>query len=151
MSLALLVVWLHVVGVVVWMGGLMYQAHALLPSVRKGGAAAVADAVARGRIVAWAALSLVVLTGFYNVTTLGPMERVMQSGAALLLAVKFGLVLVVIALSGQRDWTQVPRLRAALAAGGDPAVPLRAIAWLDRLTLLLALVIVYLGLALSRS
>ncbi len=148
--MSLLLLGLHVLGVVVWMGGLMYQAHVLLPLARGGAVRAAAEAAARGRVVGWAALAVVVLTGFYNVTTLGPLERVMQSGAALLLAGKFALVLVAVALSAQRDWTQVTRLRLAVATGADPAPVLRTIAWLDRATLALAVTIVYLGLALSR-
>jgi len=147
----LLAVWLHVLGVVVWMGGLAYQAHALAPVARRGGAAAFVAAAARGRPAAWTALSLTVLTGLYNVTALGPLERVMASGAALALAGKFLLVLVIVALAGQRDFGLVPRLRRALDGGDDPASALRAIGWLDRATLLLALVVVYLGVLVSRS
>ncbi|MBI3637584.1 MAG: hypothetical protein HY216_15435 [Candidatus Rokubacteria bacterium] len=43
------------------------------------------------------------------------------------------------------------KLRIAVTTGEDPAPILRTIAWLDRLTLVLALVIVYLGLAISRT
>lgn len=143
--------WLHVVGVVVWVGGLVYQAHALLPSARRGEAAVFADAARRARPATWTAIALVVLTGFFNVTRLGSLEQVMQSGAGLLLAAKFTLVVLAVAVAAQRDFAQVPLLRAALASGGDPGPPLRAIARLDRLVLLLALVIVYLGLAVSRS
>jgi len=39
----------------------------------------------------------------------------------------------------------------ALAAGDDPRPALSSIAWLDRIVLLLAVVIVYLGLAISRA
>ena len=106
MTLAAL--WLHVLGVIVWMGGVMYQAHVLLPMARRGHVAAFAAAARRGRPVAWTALALVVLTGFYNVTRLGPLDRVMQSGAAMLLAGKFGLVLVLAALAGRRDFGEVP-------------------------------------------
>lgn len=142
--------WLHVVGVVVWVGGLVYQAHALQPSARRGEAATFADAARRARPATWTAIALVVLTGFYNITRLGPLEQVMESGAGLLLAAKFTLVVLAIAVAAQRDFAQVPLLRAALASGGDPGPPLRAIARLDRVVLLLALVIVYLGLAVSR-
>lgn len=146
----ILALWLHVLGVVVWMGGLMYQAHVLLPAARSGQAAAFAAAATRSRPQAWIALGLVVLTGFYNVTRLGPLDRVMQSGAAQLLAGKFILVLVAVALVGQRDFAQVPRLARALAAGADPGPALRAITWLDHLVLGLGVAIVYLGLAISR-
>jgi len=148
--LALLVVWLHLLGVVVWVGGLMYQAHVLLPAARQGGAGMFAEVLRRGRPVTWTAIALVTLTGFYNVTRLGPLEAVMASGAALALALKFMLVLAAIAVSGQRDFAQVPRLARALAAGDDPRPALSTIAWMDRVVLLLAAVIVYLGLAVSR-
>ena len=75
----------------------------------------------------------------------------MQSGAAMLLAGKFGLVLVLAALAGRRDFGEVTRLDRLVASGDDPAPALGAIAWLDRIALLLGLVIVYLGLAISRS
>ena len=151
MKLELLALWLHLLGVVVWLGGVLYQAHILMPMARRGGAATFADAARRQRPLGWTALALVVLTGFYNVTQLGPVEKVMESGAGLLLAGKFILVLIVIAVSGQRDFTQLVRLQLALQTNEDPTRSLRAIAWLDRLTILLAIIIMYLGLAASRS
>ena len=150
MTPALPILWLHLLGAVVWVGGLVYQTHALLPAARRGGAVAVADMLRRGRPVTWTAVALVVLTGFYNVTSLGPLERVMESGAALTLALKFMLVLAAIAIAGQRDFAQVPRLTRALADGDDPRPALSAIAWMDRIVLLLAAVIVFLGLVISR-
>jgi len=129
-TLALLVLWLHLLGVVVWVGGLMYQAHVLLPAARRGGAAPFAEVLRRGRPVTWTAIALVVLTGFYNVTRLGPLERVLESGAALTLALKFALVLAAIAVSGQRDFAQVPRLARAVAAGDDLRPALSAIAFI---------------------
>lgn len=151
MRIDLVVLWLHLLAVVVWIGGLMYQAHVLLPAARRGGIATFADAARRSRPATWAAVTLVVLTGVYNVTALGPLARVVASGAGLLLAAKFILVLAAIGLAGQRDFAQVPRVAAALAAGHDPGPALAAIAWLDRAVLALALVIVYLGLAVSRA
>jgi uncharacterized membrane protein len=142
---------LHVVGVVVWLGGLLYQAHVVLPAVRRAEARAMVGLLVRGRPVTWTALALVVLTGFYNVTQLGPLDRALATGAALWLAAKFLLVLLAVTLASQRDFLQVPRLTRALAAGNDPAPALRAITWLDRFVLLLGAVIIYLGLAVSRS
>src|SRR5262249_34796310 len=75
----------------------------------------------------------------------------MQSGAGLLLAAKFSLVIVAVALAGQRDFAQVSILDAAIRGGGDPARVLVSVARLDRVVLLLALIIIYLGLAVSRA
>jgi len=143
-------VWLHVLGVVVWMGGLVYQAHALGPAARGAGAAVFAEAAARGRPLGWTALALTVLSGLYNVTRLGPLEQVMASGAALALAGKLMLVLLLLPLAAHRDFTQLPRLRRAVAAAEDPAAALRAIRRLDALMLLLAVAVVYLGVLVSR-
>jgi uncharacterized membrane protein len=146
----LLALWLHVLGAVVWLGGLVGQARLLAPSASADRIVWAAETARRARPVAWAALATVVLTGLYHVTGLGPLEQVLASGAALALAGKFILVLLVIALSGHRDFALVPRLGRALAAGEDPAPALRAIAWLDRLVIGLGVVIIYLGLAVSR-
>ena len=147
----LLALWIHLLGMAVWLGGVLYQSHILLPMARQTGAGTFAEAARRQRPIGWTALGLVVLTGLYNVTRLGPLDQVMQSGAGLLLAGKFMLVLVLIAVAAQRDFTLLVRLGLALQTNEDPAPTLRAIAWLDRIMIVLALVIVYLGLAVSRS
>ena len=147
----LAVLYLHVVAVVVWIGGLAYQAHVLLPAARRGAVAPFADAARRARPVTWTAIALVVLTGFYNVTQLGDLARVMESGAGLMLAAKFTLVILAVALASQRDFAHVPLLTAALAASADATRPLRSIARLDCLVLVIALIVIYLGLAVSRA
>jgi uncharacterized membrane protein len=145
------ILWVHVVAAMVWVGGVAYQAHVLMPAARRGGAALFAEAARRARPVTWTAIALVMLSGFYNVTQLGSLERVMQSGAGLLLAAKFTLVILAVALASQRDFAQVTLLNHAVATGGDPAPVLRAIARLDRIVLVLTLVVIYLGLAVSRA
>jgi uncharacterized membrane protein len=150
-AVALVAPWLHLLGVVVWLGGVMYQSHVLLPLARRGSAATFVDAARRQRPIGWTALALVVLSGFYNVTQLGPVDRVMQTGAGLLLAGKFILVLLLIMVAAQRDFTHLVRLQLALRTNADPAPGLRTIARLDRVSIVLAAVIVYLGLAVSRS
>jgi uncharacterized membrane protein len=150
--MALVPIWLHVLGVVIWIGGLAWQAHVLAPLARRGEARVFAEAARRARPVTWTAVSIVVLTGFYNVTRLGALDAVMQSGAGLALAGKFMLVLAAVALAAQRDFAHVPRLaRATMAEGDESAVSiLGSIAWLDRAVLILALAIMYLGLFVSR-
>ena len=147
----LLALWIHLLGMAVWLGGVLYQAHIILPMARRSGANTFAEAARRQRPFAWTALCLVVLTGLYNVTRIGPLDRVMQSGAGVLLAGKLILVLLLIAVAAQRDFTHLVRLHIALTTNQDPAPALRAIAWHDRVTILLALAIIYLGLAISRA
>jgi uncharacterized membrane protein len=154
--MALVPIWLHVLGVVIWVGGLAWQAHVLAPLARRGEGRLFAEAARRARPVTWTAIAIVALTGFYNVTQLGALEQVMRSGAGLALAGKFMLVLLAVALAAQRDFAHVPRLvRATTGATAtsedDPASVLRMISWLDRLTLLLAITIIYLGLFVSRG
>lgn len=142
--------WLHVLGVVIWIGGLLGQAHVLRRLAARD-PRLFADGARRARPATWAAIAIVVLTGFYNVTQLGPLERVMASGAGVILSAKFILVLAAITLAGQRDFAQVPRLAREVAAGESPRATLRAIAWLDRIVLVLAVIIIYLGLRISRG
>jgi len=147
----LLVLWLHVVSAVVWIGGVAYQSHVLTPLARRGELTTFADAARRARPVTWTAICVVVLTGFYNITQLGPIQRVMESGAGLMVIGKFILVIALAAIMGQRDFAQLALLRGALASGGDPKPALRSMALMDRVVLLLALVVIYLGLAISRA
>ena len=152
--MALVPIWLHVLGVVIWVGGLAWQAHVLAPLARGGEGRLFAEAARRARPVTWTAIAIVALTGFYNVTQLGALEQVMRSGAGLALAGKFLLVLLAVALAAQRDFAHVPRLVRATAGDtgeADATSVLRAISWLDRLTLLLAIAIIYLGLFVSRG
>ena len=79
----LAILYLHVVAAVVWVGGLAYQAHGLLPAARRGSTAVFADVARRARPITWTAISIVVLTGFYNVTQLGALAGEAQaSGSA---------------------------------------------------------------------
>ena len=145
----LLVIWLHLLAVVVWIGGLLQQSLLWLPTARAQRADAFLVAARRARRLTWTAVTTVVLTGFYNVTQLGPIEQVMQSGVALTLAGKFMLVILAVALAGQRDFAALPRAEALLAAGREPTPALRAMARLDRLVLVLGAAMIYLGLTLT--
>jgi uncharacterized membrane protein len=147
----LLLLWVHLLGAVVWIGGLLYQTHVLLPTARMGDVRPFLVAAQRARPITWTAIALVVLTGFYNVTWMGPLLRVMESGAGLALAAKFFLVILAVALASQRDFSQLGRLARAVQSGEDPAGALTAITWLDRIVLALGVTAIYLGLVVSRA
>jgi uncharacterized membrane protein len=147
----LFVLWIHLLAGVVWIGGLIHQTHVLLPPARTGDVRPFLVAAQRARPITWTAIALVVLTGFYNVTGMGPLLSVMESGAGLALAAKFFLVILAVALASQRDFNQLGRLARSARSGEDPAGALTAIAWLDRIVLALGLTVIYLGLVVSRA
>jgi len=145
-------VWLHLLAAVVWLGGLLFQSHVLFPQWRKaGGGLLAAAAIRRFRPVAWSAVALLVLTGLYNLSRLPAPGSLLQSDAGALLALKVVLLLVALPLAAHRDFKQGARLALALEAGEDPAALLRSVVWLDRVVLLLGVVALYLGLAVSRG
>jgi uncharacterized membrane protein len=145
-------VWLHLLAAVIWLGGLAFQSHVLFPQLRKGGGGPLAAAALRRfRPVAWSALVLLVLTGFYNFTRLPPLQVLLQSGAGALLALKVVLLLIALPLAAHRDFKLGARLASALEAGEDAASLVRNVAWLDRVVLLLGVILIYLGVALSRG
>jgi uncharacterized membrane protein len=148
----LLPLWLHVLSAAVWLGGLLFQSHILLPLLARGGPAEpIAQAVRRSRRVAWTALVLLILTGLHNLTRLPPVISMVESGVLKLLALKLFLVVILLMLSAHRDFGVAARLIRAVAAGRDAAPALRMLVRLDRVALLLGLGLVYLGLAVSRG
>ena len=148
----LLPLWLHVLSAAVWLGGLLFQSHILLPLLARGGPAEpIAQAVRRSRRVAWTALVLLILTGLHNLTRLPPVTSMIESGVLKLLALKLFLVVILLMLSAHRDFGVAARLIRAVAAGRDATPALRMLVRLDRVALLLGLGLVYLGLAVSRG
>jgi len=148
----LLPLWLHVVSAAVWLGGLLFQSHILLPLLARGGPAEpVAQAVRRSRRVAWTALALLILTGLHNLTRLPSMAAMTESGVLKLLALKLFLVVVLLMLSAHRDFGVAARLIRAVAGGGNATRALKMLVRLDRVMLLLGVGLVYLGLAMSRG
>jgi len=148
----LLPLWLHVLSAAVWLGGLLFQSHILLPLLARGGSGEpIAQAVRRSRRVAWTALVLLILTGLHNLTRLPSVAAMTESGVLKLLALKLFLVVILLMLSAHRDFGVAARLIRAVAAGRDATPTLRMLVRLDRVALLLGLGLVYLGLAVSRG
>ena len=144
--------WLHLLAAVVWLGGLSFQSHVLFPQLRKdGGRQLAAAAIRRFRPIAWSALVLLVLTGLYNLARLPSLVLLLQSGAGALLALKLVLVLAALPLAAHRDFKLSARLIRALESGEDATPLLKSVAWLDRVVLLLGVIAIYLGVAVSRG
>lgn len=148
----LLPLWLHLLAAVVWLGGLLFESHVLFPLLaRQGAMQSVASAVSRFRRVTWTAIALMVLTGLYNLTLLPPIAQLVEHGVLKLLALKLSLVVIVLMLSAHRDFGLASRLLREVAAGRAADRVLGVILRVDRIVLLLGMILLYLGLAVSRG
>jgi len=140
--LRLLTIWIHVVAAAAWVGGLLYAGHLVVPAAGRGAREAL-SLLARGRIVAWAAVALLVVTGLLNLREMGMVGP--------WLATKILLVLVLLALAAHRDFAVLPRAIRAVDDGALPSAALAGIRALDRVLLLLALVVLFLAVGVARG
>jgi uncharacterized membrane protein len=162
MSFRLLILWLHLLGVVVWIGGLAFQLLVVLPAL--GRMRSQVEQVRLGlglevqfRAVMWPAAGVVLLTGLYNVINV--LYATALAGGSVptafvrLLSVKLLLVALLLVLLGVERFAIHPRsvaLLTALPAGvTDLPAALRNLRRLSRLlrilVVLIALVVVLLG------
>ena len=141
--MALLVRWVHVLSVIIWVGGMLFIALILVPTVRALGdaplrARLIRDSGRRFRAVAWVALGVLILTGLLNLWFQPSLLHSARFHG------KLGLVGLTLILAAFHDFVLGPR---ANLPGADPSVRLRA-SWVARLNVLVALAIVLLGLSL---
>lgn len=165
MSFPILILWLHLLGVVIWVGGLVFQLLVLAPTLKPVTASVAQLRFAirldiRFRYVMWPAVGLVLLTGLYNVmnvllaTSLAGATP--ASAFARLLGAKLLLVILMIALQAIQRFAVHPRLvtllRHQLATStdcrGERLNVLRYSYLLNLLTVSLALAAMLLGLLL---
>jgi putative copper export protein len=140
---ALLVRWVHVLAAITWVGGMLFIALVLVPTVRAVGDAALRARVVREsgrrfRTIAWAALAVLILTGLLNLWLQPGLLRAPR------LHWKLGLVGLALILGAFHDFVLGPR---AGLPGADPSARVRA-SWIARMNVLVALAVVLLGLSL---
>jgi putative copper export protein len=138
----IIVVWLHVLAAAVWVGGLLYTSHLVVPALVRGERAYL-GLLGRARLAAWAALGLLVVTGLDNL-------RHVRLDSPWLIA-KVLLVMVLFALAAHRDFALVPRATREIAEGVAPPLALSGVRWLDRLLIILAAVVLFLGVGIARG
>ncbi len=138
----LVVVWLHVLAAAVWVGGLLYGSHLVVPALARGERACL-PLLTRARAAAWAAIGLLIATGLENL-------RHARLDSPWLLA-KVALVIPLLALAAHRDFALLPRAARAIAQGEPPATELGGLRRLDRILLGLAVVVLFLGVGISRG
>ncbi len=156
----ILVVWLHLFAAIVWIGGMVFLSVVLVPALRGDSLASSRGVVfqrvgQRFRLLVWIAVFVLVATGLLLLSRRVP-SLLVPEGWPRAAQIKVCLVLGLIALTALHDFWLGPlvgRLKSQ-----TPAMLTRAeqawiglAAWLPRLSLLVAVAIVFLGVALSRS
>jgi uncharacterized membrane protein len=160
------VVFLHILAAIVWVGGLVFFALVAVPVARRlppvERAKLLADIGRRFRVVGWACLGVLVVTGLYNAYSRGVTREGIASGQFFreqfgqLLTAKVVLVGLMLVVTALHDFVVGPASTRATARGdaADPAeaaVLRRRASWLARLTTLLALIVVALAVLLVRG
>ena len=138
----LVIVWLHVVGAAAWVGGLLYTGHLVVPAAARGAGGTLA-LLRRGRLVSWAAVALLIVTGLENLRSLAVITP--------WLAAKLLAVIALLALAAHRDFALLPRAIQTIERGGEPARALSGVRMLDRVVLVLALVVLFLAVGIARG
>ena len=157
-ALYLLSVWLHIMAVVTWLGGIVFLSIVLVPALRRPEyrtilAPLVDQTGARFRRVAWIALVLLIITGGFMMSWRfegfdwgSPFGRT--------LGLKLLLVAVILVLSVLHDFVIGPRATALYRENPNAEEARRLwkqAGWIGRLNLILALVVVALGIILVRG
>jgi len=157
-------VWLHILAMTVWLGGMFFLVLVVVPWLRTGdrmnAAALIQETGERFRTVGWVALLLAFATGVFNLWRRGvglsdllrPAWRASPMGRAVLW--KLALFTSVLLVSAVHDFNLGPRATNAMQLAPDSprAQGLRRTArWMGRVNMLLGLALVALGVILVRG
>lgn len=153
-------VWLHILAATVWIGGMAFLVLVVVPTVRKPEFRAMAAPIIRSsgrrfRVVGWICLATLVVSGLMNVAGRGiPLASMLDGAWGTTLGVKLVIVGIILAMSALHDFVLGPRASQLLMA--DPVDPRahrarRMSSWFGRITLLLSIAAVALGVLLVRG
>jgi putative copper resistance protein D len=141
--------WLHLIAVVLWLGGLFFMLFVLLPvTADKNGlpSSQFIQAAMRFRPVTWLAMALLVATGMLRIAEMGGMRQ-----APPVIHVKLIPVVIMIVLGLINSLVLLPRLAHAFQTASEPSAEqpglsktLRLFVLLSSLTLVLGLSVLYL-------
>jgi copper resistance protein D len=158
-------VWLHILAVAVWIGGMVFLTLVVVPIIRRPehrnvAAVLIHQTGIRFRGVGWACLGLLLLSGLFNLSFRGFAWTDMWSGwlwqdsFGNIIGVKLFLVGIILILSVWHDFVVGPQATALWQADPTSAKAQqlrRQSGWFGRFNLLLALVVVALGVMLGRG
>lgn len=153
-------IWLHLIAAVGWIGGTIFLSLVLAPSYRALASKPDAGALFRTsakrfRLVVWGAVGVLLLTGPMLVLSHGwPLFEPARWPS--LLGIKLALVAVLLLMTLAHDLALGPRVRAISALPPDKRSAsdrtiLAAASWLPRAALALSLAVLFAAVLLARS
>ena len=165
-------VFIHLASAIIWIGGSLFLALALMPVMRRFAPAPGQPSVLppellgmvarRFRVISWICIALLVASGLYILPTrygIGFAEFFSLGGHFVaVLQVKVALVVIVIWLSAVHDFIigpYVSRLIEEMRAGAEPPGYLpalrRAVVWIARINVLLTILVVVVAVTMTRG
>jgi putative copper export protein len=161
-TIYLISVAVHILSAAIWVGGMAFLVFALMPVLRRpehqSGPPALPAVARRFRNIGWLCLGLLILSGVANLALTGVTWQALIEGTiwegshGRILAWKLSLVGALIAISALHDFWVGPKAVRLAAQRLPPARAWRrAASWMGRLTLALALVVLYLAVRLVRG
>lgn len=124
-----IVLWIHILAAISWVGGMIFVAFILGPYVRRvvppeERTSLMAAVGKRFSILGWSAIFTLICTGIYNaVRFIGSWDVLLSSTFGHILLVKIALVAVMIGLSITHDFFLGPRQRDLGRRLHDPQLP----------------------------
>lgn len=157
-------VWLHIVAVAIWLGGMLFLVLVVVPWLRAGGRAnavvLLRETGRRFRNVGWACFAVFLITGAFNLSMRGvrladfvTTEWVASSFGRIVL-LKVALFAVIVALSALHDFVVGPKATQALQIDPQSSAAQslrRRASLLGRLNVVLALIAVFVGVMIVRG
>jgi putative copper export protein len=143
--LQIVLIWIHVLAAMVWIGGMAFLSLVLVPALRRVDNPALRiDFLKlvgrRFRVVAWGSILILIATGMANLALIGQWPS-FQTAFGRLLVIKLLAVGLMLAVTAFHDVIASPRLRSSVGM----------VKWLPRAGLVLGLVVVLCAVSLSRA
>ncbi len=153
-------VFLHVLGAIIWLGGILFLAVVAVPVARQLEPVARAKVTAglgkQFRVVGWTTLAVMLVTGIYAASFRGATWENVFDGSFWVgpfgrtLLEKLVLVAIMAVISFIHDFFLGPAAARAAEAGEDVTALRQRASWLARITALLAIAVVFLAVQLPR-
>ena len=151
-----LLMWIHLIAVVTWIGGLLFIPLVLRPALQGLPADSQKAEILRRvglrfRTIGWVSLITLILTGAFNMLHEGGSARIESMWGAVLM-LKLFVVAVAVGLTLVHDFILDPYAPSPGRAPGAPAIPTstRSVAWVEHAILALSLCILLIAAYLAR-